>query len=158
MRFHNFQHGLSTLHYTFKMIQVAQLYKRLNHAEMFAMILAALCHDVDHRGYNNAFEIMTRSELASDPKGFHDISWHFAGFLRSFMAFGRFLIRFHRRLFMSEAPLQRQFAPGEPSLCQASLTSKFDIDESMSRTFELALNSEDCNFFQARFSVKWSCF
>ncbi|CAK9002321.1 5'-cyclic phosphodiesterase 9A [Durusdinium trenchii] len=62
--FHNFHHGMSTLHYTFKMIQVSRLWEHLGHAEMFAMIMAALCHDVDHRGYNNAFEIMTRSELA----------------------------------------------------------------------------------------------
>ena len=49
----------------------------------------------------------------------------------------------------SEAPLQRQLAAGEPSLCQAR--PFFVVVKHVERTFELALNSEDCNFFQARF-------
>jgi len=93
--FHNFHHGMSTLHYTFKMIQVAGLPKHLGHAEMFAMLMAALCHDVDHRGYNNAFEIMTRSELA---------------------------LRYN-----DSSPLENHHC---------------------ARTFELALNKAECNFFQ----------
>lgn len=93
--FHNFHHGMSTLHYTFKMIEVAKLSEHLGHAEMFAMLMAALCHDVDHRGYNNAFEIMTRSELA---------------------------LRYN-----DSSPLENHHC---------------------ARTFELALNKDECNFFQ----------
>ncbi|CAJ1383478.1 unnamed protein product, partial [Effrenium voratum] len=62
--FHNFQHALSTVHFASKMAKVANVAEHLCHAELYALIIGALCHDCDHRGYNNAFEIMTRSELA----------------------------------------------------------------------------------------------
>jgi len=62
--FHNFQHALSTMHYASKIAQVANLQSVLSHTDLFATIIAALCHDSDHRGFNNAFEMMTRSELA----------------------------------------------------------------------------------------------
>lgn len=62
--YHNFQHALSTLHYVFKLVQAADVCKYLTKVDLFAIVIAALCHDCDHRGRNNAFEIMTRGELA----------------------------------------------------------------------------------------------
>ncbi|CAE7473580.1 Pde9a, partial [Symbiodinium microadriaticum] len=62
--FHNFHHAMSTTHYASKMAKVADLSAYLTYPELFALVIGALCHDLDHRGYNNAFEIMTRSELA----------------------------------------------------------------------------------------------
>lgn len=62
--FHNFRHALSTLHYAFKLMTSTGCIKVLNQESQFAILVAALCHDCDHRGCNNAFEIMTRSELA----------------------------------------------------------------------------------------------
>merc|ERR1719454_2159696 len=38
--------------------------EKLTHADMFAMVIGALGHDCDHRGFNNAHEMITRSELA----------------------------------------------------------------------------------------------
>jgi len=32
--------------------------------DMYAMIIGAFCHDCDHRGFNSAYEMTTRSELA----------------------------------------------------------------------------------------------
>ncbi|CAE7569547.1 Pde2a, partial [Symbiodinium pilosum] len=62
--FHNFHHAMSTTHYASKMAKAANLSALLSYPELFALVIGALCHDLDHRGYNNAFEIMTRSELA----------------------------------------------------------------------------------------------
>ena len=31
---------------------------------MLAMIIGALCHDMDHRGVTNSFEILTKSDIA----------------------------------------------------------------------------------------------
>eukprot|EP00929_Paragymnodinium_shiwhaense_P111858 TRINITY_DN80149_c0_g1_i1.p1 TRINITY_DN80149_c0_g1~~TRINITY_DN80149_c0_g1_i1.p1 ORF type:complete len:1005 (-),score=232.08 TRINITY_DN80149_c0_g1_i1:152-3166(-) len=62
--YHRFYHGLSTLHYSSKLAREAQLAGRLTHGDMFALLVGSLCHDLGHRGYNNQFEVVTRSELA----------------------------------------------------------------------------------------------
>lgn len=63
--YHNFKHGLSVAHYSSKLAHEAGIRANDMHpADWFALIAAALCHDVDHRGRNNPFEIMSRSELA----------------------------------------------------------------------------------------------
>lgn len=62
--FHNFHHAMSTVHYAAKMAKVSKLEAVLTKSDLFAMVIATLCHDCEHRGYNNAFEMMTRSELA----------------------------------------------------------------------------------------------
>eukprot|EP00930_Biecheleria_cincta_P025392 TRINITY_DN1808_c0_g1_i1.p1 TRINITY_DN1808_c0_g1~~TRINITY_DN1808_c0_g1_i1.p1 ORF type:complete len:1028 (+),score=203.23 TRINITY_DN1808_c0_g1_i1:64-3147(+) len=62
--FHNFHHALATVHYASRLTKVAQLDRVLTQADLFAIVIAGLCHDTDHRGHTNAFEMMTRSELA----------------------------------------------------------------------------------------------
>jgi len=62
--YHNFEHALSTVHYTFKLLQAAEMCDRLDRTDLFAIYVGALCHDCDHRGRNNAFEVRTRSVLA----------------------------------------------------------------------------------------------
>jgi len=36
----------------------------LSKSDIFALLVGSLCHDVDHRGFNTSFEVITRSELA----------------------------------------------------------------------------------------------
>jgi len=62
--YHSFTHAMATVHYTFKMMQAAGVFEMVERCEIFASIWGALCHDIGHRGRNNAFEVMTRSELA----------------------------------------------------------------------------------------------
>eukprot|EP00929_Paragymnodinium_shiwhaense_P095834 TRINITY_DN57140_c0_g1_i1.p1 TRINITY_DN57140_c0_g1~~TRINITY_DN57140_c0_g1_i1.p1 ORF type:complete len:1116 (+),score=259.22 TRINITY_DN57140_c0_g1_i1:86-3349(+) len=62
--YHNFQHALATTHYVFKILRESGIQNNLDRRDLFALIIAALCHDVDHRGRNNAFEVITQSELA----------------------------------------------------------------------------------------------
>jgi len=45
-------------------MEASEMLLHLQKSDMFAMLIGAMCHDVDHRGYNTAFEVATRSELA----------------------------------------------------------------------------------------------
>mmetsp|Transcript_41962 Transcript_41962/g.96316 ORF Transcript_41962/g.96316 Transcript_41962/m.96316 type:complete len:948 (-) Transcript_41962:35-2878(-) len=62
--YHNWQHALSTMHFSCKMVRSAGLMQHLNRTDMLTLLIAALCHDCDHRGRNNNFEVTSRSELA----------------------------------------------------------------------------------------------
>ena len=61
--FHNFDHGISVMHATYYLL------KKINNHKFspiinLGLLVAALCHDVDHTGKTNAFEINKGSELA----------------------------------------------------------------------------------------------
>eukprot|EP00747_Dinoflagellata_sp_TGD_P089602 gnl/TRDRNA2_/TRDRNA2_164387_c0_seq2.p1 gnl/TRDRNA2_/TRDRNA2_164387_c0~~gnl/TRDRNA2_/TRDRNA2_164387_c0_seq2.p1 ORF type:complete len:931 (-),score=165.28 gnl/TRDRNA2_/TRDRNA2_164387_c0_seq2:202-2994(-) len=62
--YHNFLHALSTVHYSYRFLKAADVQSKLSKPDIFAMCVASLCHDIDHRGRNNAFEVLTRSDLA----------------------------------------------------------------------------------------------
>eukprot|EP00927_Polykrikos_kofoidii_P071724 TRINITY_DN6795_c0_g1_i1.p1 TRINITY_DN6795_c0_g1~~TRINITY_DN6795_c0_g1_i1.p1 ORF type:complete len:1023 (+),score=152.99 TRINITY_DN6795_c0_g1_i1:337-3069(+) len=62
--YHNFHHALSVIHYSAKLALVGDMLPQLSGELRFALLVSALCHDVDHRGCNNAFEVVSRSELA----------------------------------------------------------------------------------------------
>lgn len=62
--FHNFQHVYNVLHIAYHMLR-AGLDQSFTVFDVFAFFVAALCHDIDHPGVNNAFMINSRSELAS---------------------------------------------------------------------------------------------
>lgn len=62
--YHNFEHAMMVVHYSYRFMMAMNLLDHLAKSDIFAMIIGALCHDVDHRARNNAFESMTRSELA----------------------------------------------------------------------------------------------
>ncbi len=38
------------------MFQTGKMDRYMDSLEMFALIVACLCHDLDHRGTNNAFQ------------------------------------------------------------------------------------------------------
>mmetsp|Transcript_61035 Transcript_61035/g.145429 ORF Transcript_61035/g.145429 Transcript_61035/m.145429 type:complete len:478 (-) Transcript_61035:160-1593(-) len=62
--YHNFRHALATVHYAYKLAQDSGLAKHIDSLDLFSLVIGALCHDIDHRGRNTAFEVMTMSELA----------------------------------------------------------------------------------------------
>jgi len=62
--YHNFRHAMSTVHYTYKLLEASGVAEYLFKTDKFAIIVAALCHDIGHRGRNTAFEVMTHSDLA----------------------------------------------------------------------------------------------
>ena len=51
-------------HNAYYIIQTKVLSKYLIDVELFSLLLAALCHDVDHTGRTNAFEAASYSPLA----------------------------------------------------------------------------------------------
>jgi hypothetical protein len=46
------------------MLTLVEAEKKLNDLEIFVLLLAALCHDVDHPGLNNAFLSASNDPLA----------------------------------------------------------------------------------------------
>lgn len=66
--FHNFKHVWGVLHLTYQiLIRGADEY--LLPMDIFAAMIAALCHDIQHPGNNNAFEAATTSDLSKTKKG-----------------------------------------------------------------------------------------
>ncbi|GLD95167.1 hypothetical protein PINS_up003792 [Pythium insidiosum] len=62
--FHNFMHAVSVLHSTYVVLKTTDASKMLQPLDIAACLIAAICHDVDHPGHTNSFEIVTRSQLA----------------------------------------------------------------------------------------------
>lgn len=61
--FHNFRHAVTVLHTTYLMLTTVAT-DFITEVELLAMLIAALCHDLDHNGLTNAFHVNSRSELA----------------------------------------------------------------------------------------------
>ncbi|RLN26325.1 hypothetical protein BBJ28_00024859, partial [Nothophytophthora sp. Chile5] len=63
--FHNLQHAFQVTHATFCLLRrsgVAHTY--FARVEVFSMLVAALCHDLDHPGNTNDLEVKAHSQLA----------------------------------------------------------------------------------------------
>ena len=69
--FHNFTHGVSVMHSLFFLLTSTKVQTWFFAEEIFGLLLAALCHDVDHTARTNSFEISSGSTLALR---YHDIS------------------------------------------------------------------------------------
>jgi len=63
--YHNWFHACSVTHFLFLMIQNLRLTERrfLREIDVFSLIVAALTHDIDHRGTNSIFQLCTQSDL-----------------------------------------------------------------------------------------------
>ncbi|XP_041484110.1 probable 3',5'-cyclic phosphodiesterase pde-5 isoform X2 [Lytechinus variegatus] len=62
--YHNWTHAFSVAHSVYTMIKTGNG-QVFNPLEALALFVACLCHDLDHRGKNNAFMVNTASPLAS---------------------------------------------------------------------------------------------
>ena len=62
--FHNFQHSATVSHFTYMLLNATNAIANLKPHMIFAILLSAVVHDVDHPGNTNTFEINSRSELA----------------------------------------------------------------------------------------------
>ena len=61
--FHNFKHAWGTMHLCYQILSHgADEY--LTSIDIMSLLIAAICHDLDHPGNNNAFEVATKSPLA----------------------------------------------------------------------------------------------
>ena len=61
--YHNWSHGFNVANCVYSMVKNAPGYFTL--MESLAMFIGALCHDLDHRGFNNKFMIDIGSPLAA---------------------------------------------------------------------------------------------
>merc|ERR1711860_278064 len=62
--YHNWRHAFNVTQTMFTMLFTGQLLPVFSDLEMLAMLVASLCHDLDHRGTNNAFQVKVVSPLA----------------------------------------------------------------------------------------------
>lgn len=62
--FHNFRHCFCVAQMMYAMIVKADLLKHMGDLEVLILIVSCICHDLDHPGYNNIYQINARTELA----------------------------------------------------------------------------------------------
>ncbi|TMW68589.1 hypothetical protein Poli38472_006057 [Pythium oligandrum] len=62
--FHNYLHAVSVLHSTYAILKTTKASQMLQPLDIAACLVAAYCHDVDHPGHTNSFEIVSKSQLA----------------------------------------------------------------------------------------------
>ncbi|XP_073991560.1 phosphodiesterase 11 isoform X3 [Rhodnius prolixus] len=62
--YHNWRHAFNVAQMMFSIITATQWWKIFGDIECLALVIACLCHDLDHRGTNNSFQIKASSPLA----------------------------------------------------------------------------------------------
>ncbi|XP_040005353.1 high affinity cGMP-specific 3',5'-cyclic phosphodiesterase 9A isoform X6 [Xiphias gladius] len=62
--FHNFRHCFCVTQMMYSMICLCSLQEKLTQVEILILMTAAVCHDLDHPGFNNTYQINARTELA----------------------------------------------------------------------------------------------
>ena len=81
--YHNFMHGVMVLHIAFYTVCTAKRAKGLTSLDILALKTAALCHDIDHPGWNNDFEVNSSSDKALLYNDVSVLENHHAAFLFS---------------------------------------------------------------------------
>ncbi|XP_035665682.1 cGMP-specific 3',5'-cyclic phosphodiesterase-like isoform X2 [Branchiostoma floridae] len=61
--YHNWRHAFNVTQTMFVILKTAPFSSMFSDVEIFAMMTASLCHDLDHRGTNNAFQSKIESPL-----------------------------------------------------------------------------------------------
>ncbi|XP_059417543.1 high affinity cGMP-specific 3',5'-cyclic phosphodiesterase 9A-like isoform X1 [Carassius carassius] len=62
--FHNFRHCFCVTQMMYSMICLCSLQEKFTQVDILILMTAAVCHDLDHPGYNNTYQINARTELA----------------------------------------------------------------------------------------------
>uniref|UniRef100_A0A670HW34 Phosphodiesterase n=1 Tax=Podarcis muralis TaxID=64176 RepID=A0A670HW34_PODMU len=62
--YHNWRHGFNVGQTMFTLLMTGRIKKYYTDLEAFAMVSAAFCHDIDHRGTNNLYQMKSASPLA----------------------------------------------------------------------------------------------
>ncbi|VDN06480.1 unnamed protein product [Thelazia callipaeda] len=62
--YHNWSHAFAVSHFTYLLLRTETAHRALSELENFALLVASLCHDIDHRGTTNAFQVQSRTPLA----------------------------------------------------------------------------------------------
>lgn len=62
--FHNFRHCFCVTQMMYGMIHVCNLNHRMDRRDLGILLTACVCHDLDHPGFNNSYQVKARTELA----------------------------------------------------------------------------------------------
>ncbi|KAL5019659.1 hypothetical protein ScPMuIL_002551 [Solemya velum] len=62
--FHNFRHCFCVTQMMYGMIHLCTLWEKMSREDLGILMTSAVCHDLDHPGYNNTYQINARTELA----------------------------------------------------------------------------------------------
>ncbi|GCB72295.1 hypothetical protein scyTo_0001920, partial [Scyliorhinus torazame] len=62
--YHNWRHGFNVGQTMFTLLMTGNIKKYYSDLEAFAMVAAAFCHDIDHRGTNNLYQLKSQAPLA----------------------------------------------------------------------------------------------
>ncbi|XP_014672164.1 PREDICTED: high affinity cGMP-specific 3',5'-cyclic phosphodiesterase 9A-like, partial [Priapulus caudatus] len=62
--FHNFRHCFCVSQMMYGLAWLVNMTEQLGHVDVLIMLTSAICHDLDHPGYNNAYQVNARTELA----------------------------------------------------------------------------------------------
>lgn len=57
--YHNWSHAFAVAHFCYLILRLPAVKKALSDLERFALLVACLCHDIDHRGTTNAFQLQS---------------------------------------------------------------------------------------------------
>lgn len=63
--YHNWMHAFSVSHFCYLLYKNLELINYLEDIEIFALFVSCMCHDLDHRGTNNSFQVASKSVLAA---------------------------------------------------------------------------------------------
>ncbi|VDK41259.1 unnamed protein product [Gongylonema pulchrum] len=59
--YHNWSHAFAVAHFAYLLLKTDTARGALNELESLALYVASLCHDIDHRGTTNAFQVQSVS-------------------------------------------------------------------------------------------------
>uniref|UniRef100_A0A6I8PN45 Phosphodiesterase n=1 Tax=Ornithorhynchus anatinus TaxID=9258 RepID=A0A6I8PN45_ORNAN len=62
--YHNWRHGFNVGQTMFSLLTTGKLKRYFTDLEALAMVTAAFCHDIDHRGTNNLYQMKSQNPLA----------------------------------------------------------------------------------------------
>lgn len=114
--YHNFQHCVDVTHATFLML--AGIRAAVSDLECYALLLAALAHDLEHPGVNNAYLIKSRDPLAITYNDISVLENRHAACLFELVA--RYVVLVHVKVFVP-SPALRSPRPREPPTAFYSL-------------------------------------
>lgn len=63
IQYHNWQHGFHVAHQVWRLMELGGV--KCTRLEKMALLIGGVCHDVDHRGYNNEFFKKLQHPLAA---------------------------------------------------------------------------------------------
>ncbi|KAF0309972.1 High affinity cGMP-specific 3',5'-cyclic phosphodiesterase 9A [Amphibalanus amphitrite] len=55
--FHNFRHGFCVTQMMYSLVWACDLMVRIDPLDVFILLISCICHDLDHPGYNNIYQV-----------------------------------------------------------------------------------------------------